>query len=286
MPDFPIVDAHVHLWDPQHFPLLWLAGSPVLNQPYGLDEYRAHTAGVDVAAFVYVQVDVEAPFGLLEAQWAVDCAAEDPRLQGIVAYAPVEYGEQSRSYLQALVAHGPLIKGVRRLLQGEPDASFCLRPGFVSGVQLLAEFGLSFDICIRHHQLAAAIELVRRCPDVSFILDHIGKPDIKNKQLEPWRAQITELATLPNVMCKVSGVVTEADRQSWTPDDIAPYVAHVLDAFGQDRVAFGSDWPVVLEASAYRRWVETLDTLTAHFSPKARQQLWAGNARRFYRLSA
>ncbi len=207
------------------------------------------------------------------------------RLQGIVAYAPVEYGEQCRSYLQALVTHGPLIKGVRRLLQGEADTDFCLRPGFVRGVQLLAEFGLSFDICIRHHQLAAATELVRRCPDVSFILDHIAKPDIENKQLEPWRAQIAELAALPNVMCKVSGVVTEAGSQ-WTKDDIAPYVGHVLDVFGEDRVAFGSDWPVVLEASEYRRWVATLDALTTDLSLGARQKLWAENARRFYRLSA
>ena len=286
MPNIPIVDAHVHLWDPERFPLLWVADSPVLNQRYSVAEYHAHTAGVEIAAFVYVQVDVEAPFGLLEAQWAIDRVAEDPRLQGVVAYAPLEYGEQCRSYLQALVALGPRIKGVRRLLQGEADPAFCLQPGFVRGVQLLAEFGLSFDICIRHHQLAAATALVRRCPDVSFMLDHIAKPDIKNKQREPWQAHIAELAALPNVMCKVSGVVTEADQQRWTQDDIAPYVSHVLDVFGEDRVAFGSDWPVVLEASAYRRWVATLDALTSHLSPAARQKLWAENARRFYHLSA
>lgn len=285
MPDISIVDSHVHLWDPQHFPLDWIVGNALLDQRYGLDEYRAHTDGLDIAAFVYVQVDVAPPFGLLEAQWALDREAEDPRLQGVVAYAPLEYGEQGRSYLSVLAALGPRIKGVRRLLQGEADPNFCLQPNFVRGVQLLAEFGLSFDICINHRQLAAATELVRRCPDVSFILDHIAKPGIKDGLRDPWRAEISALAALPNVMCKVSGVVTEAGAQ-WTQDDIAPYVAHVLAAFGEDRIAFGSDWPVVLLASEYTRWVATLDALTAHLSAAARRKLWADNARRFYRLTA
>lgn len=202
----------------------------------------------------------------------------------MVPWAPLEDGDQARSYLDALVATSPLVKGIRRLLQGEPDPAFCLRPGFVRGVQLLADYDLSFDLCVRHHQLPGVVELVRRCPQVSFVLDHIGKPDIAGRVLDPWREQLAALATHPNVTCKVSGLVTEADPRAWTPDDLAPYVAHVLAAFGEDRVLFGGDWPVALLASSYRRWVEALDALTAHLSPEAKRKLWAENARRFYRL--
>ncbi|HZB96549.1 MAG TPA: amidohydrolase family protein, partial [Herpetosiphonaceae bacterium] len=212
-------------------------------------------------------------------------AREDPRLQGIVAWAPLEYGERARAFLEALVAVDPRIKGVRRIVQSEPEVDFCLRPDFVRGVRLLPEYGLSCDICIRHPQLASTIKLVRQCPETSFILDHIGKPNIKDHVLDPWWEEMRELASLPNVICKVSGMVTEADPQHWTPDDLAPYLAHVLDVFGEDRVAFGGDWPVVTQAASYRRWVETLDALTAHLSPEARRKLWAENARRFYRLA-
>jgi len=285
MPDFPIIDAHLHLWDPQRFRMSWLDGNDTLDRPIGLEQYREQTQGIAVEAMVYVEVDVEPHYTLLEAQWVEAFTRDEPRLRGIVAAAPLEYGERARAYLEALVAIGPHIKGVRRLLQGESDPAYCLRPDFVRGVRMLPEFGLSFDICIYHHQLAAVVELVRQCPETSFILDHIAKPDIKNGLLDPWRDQMRALAALPNVVCKVSGMVTEADQQRWTTDDLAPYVAHVLTVFGEDRVVFGGDWPVVLLASSYARWVETLDTLTAHLSPSARHKLWAENARRFYRLS-
>ena len=284
MPDFPIVDAHVHLWDPGRYRIPWLDGEPALDRPFELPDYREQTAGVEIAAFVYVEVDIAADYRYLEAHRAQAYAADDPRLRGIVAAAPVEYGDRVRPFIEALVEVGPRVKGVRRLLQGEADPAFCLRPGFVRGVELLGEHGLSFDICIRHHQLPAAIELVRRCPGTEFVLDHIAKPDIAGAVLDPWREQIGALAALPNVTCKVSGLVTEADRAAWTAADLAPYVTHVLVSFGEDRVLFGSDWPVATLASSYGRWVETLDHLTAHLSPAARRKLWSDNARRVYRL--
>lgn len=284
MPNVPIVDAHLHLWDPERFRMPWLDGNATLERPYGPREYAEHTAGLSIEAMIYLQVDVEPAYGLLEARWVVERAREDPRIRGIVGWAPIEYGRRARAYLDALKEISPLVRGVRRILQGESDPAFCLRPDFVEGVRLLPEYGLTFDICIYHHQMASAIELVRRCPETMFILDHIGKPDIRGGVMEPWRAQMAELASLPNVICKISGVVTEADHASWTADDIAPYVAHALEVFGADRVVFGGDWPVALLASSYARWVETLDALTAHLPEEAKRKLWGENARRFYRL--
>lgn len=282
--DHEIVDTHLHLWDPAHFRIPWLDGNDLLNRAYDMQAFDEHTGGLNIAAMVYVQVEVAPAYALLEAQHIVRLAEQEPRLQGIVAWAPLEDGECARSFLEALVAAGPLVKGVRRILQGEPDPAYCLQPSFVRGVEMLADYGLSFDICIYHYQLPAVIELVRQCPGVTFILDHIAKPDIRGGALEPWREHIAALARLPNVACKISGVATEADHARWTVDDLAPYIRHALTVFGEDRVMFGGDWPVALLATSYRRWVETLATLTVDFSPEAQRKLWSENARRIYRL--
>jgi L-fuconolactonase len=284
MPDFPIIDSHVHLWDPARFRIPWLDGDAILNKPYGLAEYRSQTQGIAIEGIVFMEVDVAPSYRLLEAQWIAELAKEDPLILGIVASAPLEDGERVRSFLAALRALSPRIKGVRRLLQGESDPNFALNDNFVRGVQLLPEYDFSFDICIKHYQLASTIKLVQRCPNTAFILDHIAKPDIKNYILDPWRGQMQELASLPNVVCKVSGIVTEADHQCWTSDDLTSYVSHVLDVFGPDRVVFGGDWPVVLHASPYARWIETLDALTSHLTLEEQRKLWAENARLFYRL--
>ena len=284
MAEREIVDAHVHLWNPQQFRLAWLDHVPALNKPFGLSEYPRQSAGSTMSALVYIEVDVAPHYALLEAQWVAAQALLDPRLQGIVAAAPVEHGEWVRSYLAALQAIGPLIKGVRRNLQDEADLAFCLQPDFVRGIQLVAEYGFSFDLCIRHHQLPMVIDLVGQSPDTRFILDHLGKPAIKDHILDPWREDLARLAALPNVWCKVSGLVTEADLQRWTPEDLAPYLAHALEVFGEDRVVFGGDWPVLLLASSYDRWVEALDALTGYLSSGAKRKLWAENARSFYRL--
>ena len=286
MPDFPIVDCHVHLWDPTRFRMSWLDANERLNRPFLLREYREATAGIDVAAMVYLEVDLDPSYALLEPAWVDGLAGQDARLQGIVANAPVEDGDAVQTYLDAIAPVGPRLKGIRRITQAEPDPDFCLRPGFVRGVQILPDYDLSFDICVNFRQLASTIRLVEQCPDTRFMLDHIAKPDIKGDGLDPWRAQMRQMAAFPNVTCKISGVITEADPQRWTVDDVKPYVEHALEAFGEDRVAFGGDWPVVLNAAPYRKWVETLEAITAGSSPAAKRKLWADNARRFYRLPA
>jgi L-fuconolactonase len=284
MPLGPIVDSHVHLWDPTRFRMPWLDGNERIGKPFGLAEFREHSAGIEVEGIVYLPVEVTPPYALLEAQWVADQPADGPPILGIVPWAPLEDGDRARSFLDAMVAIDPRIKGIRRLYQGEPDLEFCIRPDFIRGVQILPEYGLSFDLGIFHQHLKNTITLVRACPNVSFVLDHIGKPDIKGGMVQPWQDEIRELASSPNVVCKVSGMVTEADPDAWTTADLRPYVEHVLESFGEDRVMFGGDWPVVLMASPYRRWVEALDEITAGLSDAAKRKLWNENARRFYRL--
>jgi L-fuconolactonase len=284
MPPGPIVDSHVHLWDPTRFRMPWLDNNERIGRPFLQADYREHTAGLDVEGIVYLQVEVLPAYALLEAQWVADLPAEPLPVLGIVPWAPLEDGDCARSFLDAMTAIDPRIKSIRRLIQDEPDDDFCVRPDFIRGVQILPEYDLSFDICVYHRHLKNTITLVRSCPNVNFVLDHIGKPDIKAGLLDPWRDEIRELASFPNVMCKLSGVVTEADKDQWTTADVVPYIEHIIEQFGEDRVMFGGDWPVVLMASPYRRWAATLDEVTAGLSDGAKRKLWNTNARKFYRL--
>lgn len=284
MPNFPIIDAHVHLWNPARQRVPWMDNAPQISWLADMDVYAKATEGVDVEGLVYLEIDIAPVYALPEAKLIADLAAKDPRVKGVVAFAPLEYGERLRWYLEELVTIGPAIKGIRRLTQGEADPNFCLQPDFIIGAQMLPEFGLSCDLCCYYPQLGQTVELVRRCPETSFILDHIGKPNIRGGELEPWKSQISDLASLPNVVCKISGATTEANWESWTIEDIKPYLMHVLEAFGEDRVVFGSDWPVSTQATTYQRWVATVDELTADWSEAAKRKLWNENARRFYRL--
>lgn len=285
MQNIPIIDAHVHLWNPLVFPIPWLSEVPAINHPFGLSEYNEQTRKFPISGMVYVEVDVAPQFALLEAEHVVALAAHDSRLLGIVATAPVHYGRHARIYLDALRELGPLIKGVRRNLQGEHDLRFCLQPAFIQGVQLLAEYGYSFDICIRHEQLPAVAELVKQCPNVMFILDHCGKPNIRGHVLDPWRADLEHLAAYPNIWCKMSGLLTEADLLQWQYADLVPYVAHTLQVFGPQRILFGGDWPVILQAGSYKQWVEAITQLIAHLPESAQRAIMGENAQRVYRLT-
>ena len=150
-------------------------------------------------------------------------------IKGVVPWAPLEFGDKVRYFLEELAALGPEIKGVRRIVQDEPDPEFCLQPDYITGTRALADYGLSADLCCNFRQLGPTVELVRQCPDTQFILDHIAKPNIRGGEMEPWAGQMRDLASLPNVICKISGVATEANHDSWTIDDIRPYVMHALE---------------------------------------------------------
>ena len=285
MEQFPIVDTHVHLWHPEQLRYPWLSEVPTLNRPYLLKDYIEASGALEIESIVFVQCDTHPDDGLKETAWVTDLATRvDPRIQGIVAWAPLEEGTQVAPFVEKL-AENRLVKGIRRLIQSE-SVDFCVQPNFVSGVKVLSHYGLSFDICIFHPQLANAIRLVEQCPHVQFILDHIGKPDIKNQLFDPWKQEIATLASFPNVHCKISGLVTEADFEAWTPADLQPYIEHVISCFGFDRVLYGSDWPVSTQASDYLRWVQTLKEAVSGCSPEELRKLFRNNAIKFYRLDA
>lgn len=283
MPSFPLVDTHVHLWDPGRLRYSWLANAPALNRRQGIDEFRQACGEVAVAKIVFVQCECDPAQSFAEADWVSGLAATDPRVCGIVAQAALENGEAVEPALARLAAN-PRVKGIRRLIQEEKDDAFCVRPEFVRGVRLLSRHGLSFDLCVYHRQLANVIRLARQCPDVRFVLDHIGKPDIKAGRLDPWRAELRELSQLDNVWCKLSGLVTEADWKAWTPADLRPYLEHVVDCFGVERVMFGSDWPVSTQATSYARWVAVLDNAFRGCSADELHSIYVRNAEAFYRI--
>jgi len=282
MEKFPIVDTHVHLWHPKQLRYPWLKQVPTLNKPYLLNDYSAAHENLEIESIVFVQCDTHPDDGLKETAWVTSLAAVEPRIRGIVAWAPLEEGRQVEPFIEKL-AEDTLVKGIRRLIQGE-SVDFCIQPNFVNGVKTLARYGLSFDLCIFHPQLANAIRLVEQCPNVQFILDHIGKPDIKNQLFEPWKQEIKTLSEFPDVYCKISGLVTEADHENWTAVDLHPYIEHVIECFGFDRVIYGSDWPVSTLASDYPRWVQTLLDAVSGCTPEELKKLFHDNAIKFYKL--
>lgn len=280
----PIVDSHVHIWNTELFPIPWLEEIPALNKRFWIDDYFAATGALPVEGFVYLQVEVAPPYALIEAETIAALAEIDPRIRAVVPWAPLEEGEKSRIFLERLVSISPKIKSIRRIVQAEPDPDFCLQPGFIRGNQIVAEYGLTSEICCNFTQLAANVELVRQCPGTEFILNHIAKPNIRGSEFEPWATQMTDLANLGNVVCKISGATTEAHLDRWTIDDVRPYLEHALTVFGEDRVLFGSDWPVVTQAASYPKWVDTVEEITKDFTAEQKDKLWKQNAMRFYRL--
>jgi L-fuconolactonase len=286
MPDFPIIDAHVHLYDPGAVRYDWMKSVPLLNSPHLISDFDRAIGNCVVEGAIFVEVDAAAGHHLNEARWVAAMMQREPRVQGMVAAVPLENGSNVEADLASL-SRLPGVRGVRRLIQGHAnEGGWCLRDDFVNAVQLLPQYGFSFDLCIVHNQLSDAIELCRRCPGVNFVLDHIGKPGIKAGLMEPWASELKLLAGLANVSCKISGVVTEADHKSWTGDEVLPYVKHAISCFGFERVMFGGDWPVLELAGHYEAWVAIVDSAIAGETAGNKRKLYRDNAIRFYRLES
>ena len=280
-----IVDTHQHLWDLDLFRYAWLQQLPLLNRSFGMNDYRDATNGLLIEKSVHLEADVDEQFMLEETRHLLRLAdrADNP-LDGVVACGRPESNE-FRSYLDNLLILGhPKLKGIRRVLHTQPDA-LSQSETFIENVHSLAGHHLSFDICVLARQLPLAIRLVSRCPDVTFILDHCGVPQVREKILDPWRANIREIAGFPNVSCKVSGLVAYADPKNWTAEDLRPYIDHAIECFGWDRVMFGSDWPVCTLSASFHQWVEVLLLLTRSAGEANQKKLFHDNAIRVYRLS-
>jgi len=275
-----MIDAHVHFWDRGNLPYPWLDDLPAIAGVHRPATLREEAGSRYPDQIVFVECGAPADE---EVRWVEELAVEEPRIAAIVAKAAVDAGPATAQTIAELAAR-PLVRGVRHLIQAEPDPRFCLRPAFVDGVTALGAAGLSFDLCCRHHQLASVVELVRRCPGTRFILDHAGKPDIAAGRLDPWRGDIEALAALPNVDCKFSGLITEADLAHWKIDDLRPFAAHLLQTFGPHRLLFGGDWPVVKLAGTYARWLDTARALVADLPDIEQHAIFHANARRVYRL--
>jgi L-fuconolactonase len=273
-----IIDAHHHFWryDPREYDWIGDDMSRIRRDFLPADLRREITvAGVDGV------ISVQARQTIQETRRLLDLAAAHEWIKGVVGWVPL-IADDVRPVLSELAA-SPKLRAVRHVLQGEPD-DFMLRDDFNRGIASLRALDLRYDLLIFEHQLPTAIQLVDRHPNQLFILDHIAKPKIRRRELSPWRENIRPLAERQHVYCKLSGMVTEAEWEQWTIDDLRPYVDVVLDAFGPRRLMFGSDWPVCLIASEYRRWVDAVRGMTSALSETEQRRIFGETAVEAYAL--
>jgi L-fuconolactonase len=219
-----------------------------------------------------------------ETKFLLDLAEKSKRIAGVVGWVDLlspRVGERLQHF-----SHFPKLRGFRHVAQAEPDDRFLAQENFVKGVAQFRPFGFTYDILVYPKQLPAAIELVARLPEQRFVVDHLAKPEIKSKNTAPWAAQMREIAQNKNVFCKVSGLITEADWKHWKADDFKPCLDLVFDAFGPERLMFGSDWPVCLVAGTYRQVKQLIEDYVKGYSQPDKVRIFGGNAARFYGLKA
>jgi predicted TIM-barrel fold metal-dependent hydrolase len=275
-----IVDTHQHLWDLKQLPYSWCAGIPKLNRSFLLSDYLEAAHGTGIEKTIFMECDVEDPNQLAEAQYIQKLAEANPIIAGMIVSGRPEHAGFP-AHLELLLKLSKL-RGLRRVLHVVPD-EISQTPLFAENVRRLAQHQLPFDICMLARQLPLALKLIKQCPDVQFILDHCGVPEVKDKAFEPWRSHMKEIAALPNVACKVSGIVAYA-AENWTAEDLRPWVEHVIESFGWDRVVWGGDWPVCTLGGSLSGWVRASKTILAAESPANQAKLFSGNAERIYRV--
>jgi len=277
-----ILDTHLHIIDQSALSYPWLSGVPALNRDFRHDEYLREAKRVGIEASLHMEVDVATADIEKETVHIGSLANQTGSvLVGAISACRPEQ-DDFPAFLERQRAN-PFVKGFRRVLHVVPD-DVSQSPTFRDNVKRLSGTGLSFDLVVLPRQMPHAMALADLAPDVRFVLDHCGVPDIKAGALHPWREQITEMAKRPNVVGKISGVIAYADPAGWTLDDIRPYVEHTISAFGWDRVIWGSDWPVCTLGGGLSTWVAATHALIAGASSGEKAKLLSGNARRLWRL--
>ena len=275
------VDAHHHVWDLSVRDQAWLAGEPFapIRRSFGVGDLRPHAAAAGVAATVLVQT-VALPE---ETPEMLRTAAAEDLVAAVTGWVDLTAPsvEDDLAALRGGIG-GSYLRAVRHLVQDEPDPDWLDRLDVRRGLKAVADAGLGYELLVKPPQLPAALRVVTELPEVEFVLDHCAKPYIADGVLRPWADQLRELAGHENITCKLSGLVTEADWAAWTPEHLRPYVDVVVDAFGPDRLMFGSDWPVCLLAASYECWVAAVDELIAHLGASERAAITGGTAHRFY----
>lgn len=249
----------------------------VLRRDFLPEHLAEEITRAGVAGTVAVQAST-----LAETEWLLGLARDWDFIRGVVGWAPLIDARVS-DVIERLAANKRL-RGLRHILQDEPDPRYMLREEFNAGIRTLRRFGLTYDILIYERHLPQTIEFVDMHPDQRFVLDHLAKPKIKAGEISPWQEKIRELAKRQNVYCKLSSMITEADWTSWTPEQLTPYLDVVLEAFGPQRLMFGSDWPVCLLAGTYGKWVLVLERALEALSIPEQERIWSGTAIEAYGL--
>jgi L-fuconolactonase len=274
------IDAHQHFWKYNERDYSWMGrGMESLKQ----DRLPADLAPLLKKAGIDGTVAVQARQRLEETEFLLRLADENSFIKGVVGWVDL-CSRQLELQLERFCYH-PKLRGVRHVVHDEPDDNFMLRDDFVHGVSRLRKYNLTYDLLLFPKHLRVACELVARFPEQTFILDHISKPLIKDKKIEPWASDIRRLASFDNVSCKISGMVTEADWRHWKPEDFAPYMDIVLEAFGTGRVMIGSDWPVCTVAGQYEEVMSIAAECVQKLSPNEQAAIWAENPKRLYGIS-
>ncbi len=281
-----MIDAHLHLWEPLRRQYPWLGGIPDLNDDFLFEDYTAASADCGITGSVFVECAADEESAADEAEWILGLASDGRSgIEKVVASVWPESANFEAS-LQAIAEH-PKLAGLRRVLHTEPDG-LSQGAAFRANVASLARWDLTFDICMLERQLPLAIELVDACPDVRFVIDHCGVPDIAGGLSDGWRQSIARLAERPNVCCKVSGILLYAPPAHRTAEGVFPWFSHVIESFGWNRVLWGGDWPVCTLAAPLCRWVEVthelLDKIGA--GPAEREAMLDRNARSVYGLAS
>jgi len=289
MPNFPIIDTHLHIWDFNQLNYSAFKGHPLFGRSYHIEDYQRDCGELDIEAMVFLEcyADFSSTDGqyIEEIKFVEESSKRDPRIRGIVPMAPVEWGASVETILEEMRDNHPAVKGIRRIIEFDKDPrALALSGNFIEGVNRLAKFGYHFEINVNHTQMDIVKDFVKMVPDVRMILDHCGKPGIVEGAIEQYQNDVAELSKHPNLWIKLSDLPVEADHNNWTEDDLKPYIDATIESFGFDRTIYAGDYPICLQATTLSRWVEVLDEALSGCSHEELWNFYRENANKFYNL--